>query len=547
MGGVLVVFRGLLPMRSLFVSIVLLFATISHAQEFDWAYEAGGVGLDVGRAVASDDDGNVIMVGSFSGDASFGDTALSGLGGPDGFIGKYTSEGQLLWMRSINGPAEDLVRGVTTDPDGNIYVTGHFTNWAYVYLTETDTVKLIAEGGKDVFIVKYSPDGELIWAERAGGPADDTGTDIIWHSHGKIIVSGGFQGRATFANVSMLAVGLTDAFVLLMYPDGNSVWVRRGGGPQHDVAASVSYDRVSGDIYITGDFFGSALFGNTTIYAAGSSDVFLAKYSGYGELQWVVSHGSTNLDVATKVGCDIMGHVYVAGQYQGVTQFGAHYASSRGYNDVFVAKFNMQNGNVVWLRSMGGTDLETCQGLLVDWDGTTYTTGMFDSRLIADQDTLYGQEYDIFIACLESSGHTRYLKSAGAGSADIPMGICFGKNESLFITGFFYYFAMFDAITIGNAINGDVFLARLTDIVGVDEAEGIVRGKQCLGYDAYQRSIWSDCDMKGPWQVVDVSGRIVMQGGMAKRTVDLSGLKAGYYLFSTSDHNSRAVLPFVVQ
>jgi len=515
------------------------------AQQFDWALEAGGLGLDAGRAVASDPDGNVIMVGSFSGIATFGDVVFAGLGGPDGFVAKYTADGQQLWVRNISGPAEDLARGVTTDYLGNIYVTGHFTDSAYFLLNAVDTVHLISEGGKDVFMVKYAPDGTLLWAHRAGGPADDTGADLIWHENGKLLISGGFQGRATFANISMLATGLTDVFLLCMDGDGHSHWVRRGGGPQHDVAASVSYDRNSDHIYITGDYYGTATFENTTIIAAGSSDMYLAKYNLSGDLLWVISNGDYNLDVATKVGCDMYGHVYVAGHYQGYTQFGPYNVVAGGYNDVFVAKFD-GDGNVLWLRSMGGYNLETCQGLAVDWDGTTYTTGMFDTKMISGQDTLFGQGYDIFIACLNPDGSTRYLKGAGAGSADIPMGICLGQDNSLFLSGFFYFFANFDNVSIGNALNGDIFLARLTDIVGVEESTPITRS-HCARFNAHDRTIVLDCDLRGAWHVFDLSGRVLMQGTASTSTIAMDGLPHGYYLFAIIDGDKRGVLPFIAQ
>lgn len=534
--------RQILPI----LSILICTWGISSAQVFDWATEAGGLGLDAGRAVCTDPDGNVIMVGSYSGSAQIGDTALSGLGGPDAFIAKFTSSGEPLWVRTVRGPSEDLARGVTTDHLGNILVTGHFTHRAYFILTDSDTLELTSAGKKDVFIAKYSPDGQLIWAERAGGPEDDTGTDIKWHRYsGKLVISGGFQGRATFANVSMLAIGLTDAFLLCMDGNGTSLWVRNGGGPQHDVAASVAFDPYGNGIYITGDYFASAFFSGTTIYAAGSSDIFLARYDLQGNLQWVSTQGGINLDVATKVDCDLQGHVFVAGQYQMTTVFGPFSSTSRGYNDVFLAKFNGSDGAPLWLRSMGGTDLETCQGLVVDWNGTAYVTGMFDTRLISGQDTLTGNDYDIFIACMEPSGQTRYLKGAGAGSADIPMAICFGPDQSIFITGFFYFFAAFDGVTIGNALNGDIFLARLTDIVGVEE-DPIANAISCGHYNPVQQLVTLSCDLRGPWQVTDLLGRTVLQGHAKQAEVAMLGLPAGYFLFSLTDGRERAVIPFVV-
>lgn len=530
----------------------ILFLTVAlsgqaSAQVFDWANESGGLGLDVGRAVATDPEGNVVMVGSYSGIATFGDTVLVGLGGPDAFIGKYTAEGQLLWMQTVRGPAEDLARGVTTDHEGNIFVTGHFTHRAYFILTDTDTLELISAGGKDIFIAKYSPEGELIWAERAGGPADDTGTDIQWHRYAnRLVISGGFQGRGTFDNVAVLATGLTDVFVLAMDGNGIALWVRNGGGPQHDVAASVAIDPAGQRIYITGDYFGNALFSGNALISEGSSDVFIACYDIHGTLQWVKSFGGHNLDVATKVRCDLQGNVYMAGHYQMTTVFGPYSATSRGYNDVFLTKLNGANGEVSWLRSMGGTDLETCQGLAVDWDGTAYVTGMFDTRLISAQDTLFGNGYDIFIACLDPSGHTRYLKGAGAGNADIPMGICFGADQSLFITGFYYFFAEFDGVTIGNALNGDIFLARLTDIVGVQDAPAIPE-LYCGRYDAQRQSVHLSCALRGPWQVTDLLGRTLMQGRTAQAEVTLHSLPTGYYLFTVTDGRQHASVPFVVQ
>src|SRR5713101_4864278 len=66
------------------------------------------------------------------------------------------------WVRRINGPASGSDHGhdVATDATGNIYVTG----WI-----ETSA------GNEDGYTVKYSPDGDVLWADTyAGSP---TGTD----------------------------------------------------------------------------------------------------------------------------------------------------------------------------------------------------------------------------------------------------------------------------------------------------------------------------------------------------------------------------------
>jgi hypothetical protein len=102
----------------------------------------------------------------------------------------------------------------------------------------------------------------------------------------------------------------------------------------------------------------------------------------------------------------------------------------------------------------------------VTWDGNIYITGLFDSELIIDQDTLTGNGYDVFLTHLDAEGDHRYTVVAGAGSADIGQAVSVGANDELFTTGYYFYFADFGTHTIGIADNGDLYLAKLSHILG---------------------------------------------------------------------------------
>jgi hypothetical protein len=289
----------------------------AHAQHFDWVENIGGLGLDVGRAVTTDSDGNVIVVGSFTGGTQIGDTYLTGYGSMEGFVAKYTSNGDFLWAKVISGPAEDLARGVVTDGDGNIFVVGHFTDTITFAVSETDTAAAKSEGNQDAFIVKYSPNGEFLWHRTGGGTGDDTATDIDWYKwSNKLYVSGGFENRASFTTTTILSNGLSDAFLMKIDGAGNVYWIRNGGGSGHDIAASVAVGNDE-SVYITGDFYDQALFEGTTLQTMGSSDMFLAKFSRDGVMEWAETNGGTSVDVATSIGTDLNGNVFVSGYYQG--------------------------------------------------------------------------------------------------------------------------------------------------------------------------------------------------------------------------------------
>jgi hypothetical protein len=536
-----------LTKRSFWWSLFLCFTLgQSVAQQFDWAQSIGGLGLDVGRAVTTDSDGNVIVVGSFSGGTHIADTFVTGYGTMEAFVAKFTSDGDFLWARVISGPAEDMARGVVTEDNGNIFVVGHFTDTVVFSITQTDTIAAGSEGGQDIFVVKYSPNGDLLWHFTGGGTEDDTATDIDRYKwSGKLYVSGGFQKRARFGAGSVLSNGLTDAFLAKFDPDGNVHWVRNGGGLEHDIAASVAVDQTNETVYIVGDFYDQASFDGVQLQALGSSDMFLAQFNEAGDLNWARTNGGTSVDVATGVGTDLNGKIYVSGYYQGTTFFQNYSVSALSYNDVFLSRFD-QDGNCDWLRSAGSWGLDNCLGMAVAWDGTTYLTGMFEEEIFADGISATGNGYDIFILNYAPSGDVRYAKTAGAGSADIAMATCLGPDESVYVTGYYYFFADFDQTTIGNADNGDCFLARMTDILDLPE-EGSKAETPCLHFDMLNNQIVQDCGNFDSWRIYNSLGQIVLSGSVQQQRVDASFLKPGYYWFSGENQDSRNTIRFVIR
>ncbi|MFT4595540.1 MAG: hypothetical protein ACI9UR_002029 [Bacteroidia bacterium] len=496
--------------RSIFWSLFLcLIIGNIQAQQFDWANSIGGLGLDVGRAIATDDNGNVFVAGSFTGGTHIADTFLTGYGGMEAFMAKYTSEGQFLWARVISGPAEDMARGLITDNLGNVFVVGHFTDTVVFSITQNDTIAAKSEGMQDVFVAKYDANGNLLWNLTAGGLGNDTGTNIDRYKwSGKLYVSGGFEKRAKFGTTALLSTGLTDAFLLKIDPDGNAHWAKKGGGLEHDMAASVAVNQTNGSIYIAGDFYGQANFEQEEIEAAGSSDVFLAKFQPDGTMEWVRTNGGTSVDVATAIGTDLNGKVYVSGYYQGTTFFQNHLATAISYNDVFVAQFNAE-GNCNWLSSAGSWGLDNASGLAVDWDGTTYLTGMFEEQIITATDSSSGNGYEIFVLVHDSYGQVKYVRSAGAASADIGMAACLGPDQSLYLTGYYFYFAEFDNNTIGAADHGDAFVARMTDVLEVDDQSNSNRFVDCFEFNQTSFSLKNRCGLKGSWSIISASGQLI--------------------------------------
>jgi hypothetical protein len=450
---------------TLLLAMALLAGRVS-GQGFEWARSAGGVGVDVGRCVQAMPDGGATVGGSFGGSMLIEGQWVTGRGLTDGLVARYSTDGTLLWVRSLGGPKDDAVRGITSDPEGNVYVCGTFTDTIIFNISDSDTVAFGSIGGIDMFAASYGPDGTFRWATTAGGTGEDMANDIVRHPDGSLYMTGGFEDRCYFRpQGTLFSNGGRDMFMArLMATDGGQIGLAKGGGLAHDVGTAIDVATDWG-VYVAGDFYEEVIFGEAHFASAGSSDMFLCKYHQVNQLQWVRTAGGTASDVATGLATDLNGHAYVCGYFLGTTQFPCGNITAVGYNDVFVARFTDQ-GQCDWVKGLGGGALDNALGMDVTWDGNIYITGLFDSELIIDQDTLTGNGYDVFLTHLDAEGDHRYTVVAGAGSADIGQAVSVGANDELFTTGYYFYFADFGTHTIGIADNGDLYLAKLSHILG---------------------------------------------------------------------------------
>ncbi|MFB0923682.1 MAG: SBBP repeat-containing protein, partial [Vicingaceae bacterium] len=97
---------------------------------FIWAKGIGGSSYDGGYSITTDETGNVYVVGNFYDTVDFnqggGNNTLVSVGSPDVFVLKLNTNGNFLWVRSIEGTGYAFVRCINSDTFGNIHVIGSF-------------------------------------------------------------------------------------------------------------------------------------------------------------------------------------------------------------------------------------------------------------------------------------------------------------------------------------------------------------------------------------------------------------------------------------
>jgi hypothetical protein len=180
-----------------------------------WAKSEGGTYFDEGTSVATDVNGNVFVTGNFNSDTiTFGTNTCTNAGSNDIFIAKYDATGTVLWAKSSGTPNYDRGRSVSTDTNGNVYVTGMFNGAAITFGT-TILTNASNNGYNDIFIAKYDAAGTVLWAKSEGGIKGDEGTSLATDANANVYLTGYFQSATiTFGTTSLTNAGELDIFIV---------------------------------------------------------------------------------------------------------------------------------------------------------------------------------------------------------------------------------------------------------------------------------------------------------------------------------------------
>jgi uncharacterized repeat protein (TIGR01451 family) len=452
----------------LFGVICLLFK-ISSAQEPEWywAKSEGGSDYDCGKHVTTDINGNVLVTGFyFSSAITFGNFTFTNKGADDIFIVKYDPYGNVLWARSDGNSGYDVAESIETDQSGNVYITGTF-NGAPSTIIGDDT--LTNTGLSDIFIAKYDENGNELWAKSVIGGSYDRSCDIAIDISGNAYITGYFQSyNFNIGGVALSHSNNDNYFIAKFDTNGNVIWAQSAGGNSLAKGFSIATDQ-SSNVLVTGYFMCySIIFGNDTLnnFDLTHEDIFVVKYDSSGNVLWAGSNGGDNRDFVSGVALDQAGNVYLTGLFASSSIIvGNDTITDNGGNnwDIYIIKYDAA-GNPLWAKSAGGTEEDDGVGISTDLMGNAYITGYFYSSSISFGDyTLAnnGQD-DIFIAKYDSDGNVIWAKNIGGEWSDIVCSIAVHNSRSIYITGYYCSSSInFGDIEINND-SLDIFIANLS-------------------------------------------------------------------------------------
>jgi hypothetical protein len=388
-----------------------------------WSKIIAGSGHDAEHGVTVDGAGNVYVSGAYSATVEFnpGNSAadLTSEGLSDIFVIKYDADGNFIWVKSVGGTSSDGGYGITTDVNGNVYVTG-----IYVDTVDFDpgvgVSTLSSAGFADVFVLKLDSAGNLLWAKSMGGPGSDYSYDIAVDGSGNVFTTGFFNDTADFdpgaGTSNLTSLGQSDIFISKLDSTGDFVWARRAGGASSDVGVEITLDD-SGNVYSAANFYG--------LVSPANNDTLISKLDTDGNWLWTKGVGGVGFDASYGIALDEAGNIYTTGEFSDTVDFdpgaGTSSLTSAGASDVFISKLDHE-GNFLWAKNLGGTSNDLGEGIVVE-NVSIYLAGAFSDTVDFDpgagtSNLTSAGFLDVFVAKLTLTPQIHYVKWDAAGAND---------------------------------------------------------------------------------------------------------------------------------
>nr|QEE16484.1 hypothetical protein DSAG12_02314 [Candidatus Prometheoarchaeum syntrophicum] len=248
-----------------------------------------------------------------------GYTNSFGAGSSDLLLIKWNTDGSQIWNRTWGG--EGIEVGVTVWGDENfLYTTGY-----------TDS---FGAGNFDLFLIKWTTEGNQIW-NRTWGGMDDDFVRSLWGDETYLYTTG---------LTKSFSPAICDLVLIKWTTEGNQIWNRTWGGMDSDIGNTIWGDESF--LYTTG---------YTKSCGKGEGDLLIVKWDTDGTQIWNRTWGGTRLDYVNSA--------WGSGSYLYLTGYTGSY-STNDY-DLFLTKWDI-DGNLIWEQILKGFNYDRGKSIWSD-------------------------------------------------------------------------------------------------------------------------------------------------------------------------------------
>ena len=436
--------------QGLLLALITTSALAQITSEIVWQRCIGGSGLESVVEMDPTSDGGYICVGS--GYSTDGDM-IGSHGASDILVTKLASNGIVQWNRVLGGSLDDIGVDCIELQDGTIMVLGTTTS-ADGDVTEN-------KGANDVWVIKLSPVGTIIWQHTYGGASIDLSGQIQESGNGGFIIWGATLSEDGDVIGYHSGTGAEDVWILKLDQSGAIEWSRALGGSSNDYGNMLLQTGDGGYLVLFNYIFSSD--GDVSDYR-GLGDIWLVKLSSSGNIEWSRTIGGSQLDNGVEIAELNGGEIILVGQ---TGSSDGDVSLNHGGTDVVLVKLSSA-GTMLWERTYGGSLLDYSTDLLLSADGGYVLTGASSSN---DFDLTNNEgQFDAWSVKVDANGTLQWQRSIGGSQTDA------GTLMNIDSQGYLLSGQTFSSNgdVQGSQGNNDIWLVMLSET-------GVLSWQRCLG------------------------------------------------------------------
>jgi hypothetical protein len=381
-------------MRIITTSIAMLaMALMDFAQHpaVSWTRSFGGHYSDMGVFIHQRANGSFFMAANSSSiDGQIGEGT-----GPVLLMG-LDGAGQYQWGVRIGGPNSDRVMHGAMMADSNYVLIGRIYGPVVPPPGENEP--------SDIWIIKVSPTGNIIWQRTYGGTGEDFGMFVAAKPDGGCLISG------TYGDAMGDDSGW-DAWAASLDADGNELWQRTWGGVGFDVGSSIASTSDDGAI-VAGTI--GATNGDVSLPSGSDWNIRVVKLDAAGSTEWEQTFGGSEPDQpSTILSLADGGYLMLAASFS----TNGDVDEGLGTGGVVVFRLNAQ-GEVMWERRYGGEGAESATDVVQlgeDFVIAATTTSPIYGDISVRYDTDQG---DGWLLIIDPDGELLWKNTYGSSGGD---------------------------------------------------------------------------------------------------------------------------------
>jgi len=172
-------------------------------------------------------------------------------GNTDAFIAKFSGLGSLKWCTYYGGTASEDIHVLTTDGFGNVFGGGG--TFSFNLNTSVGCIQPSKDNGMDCYVIKFDSTGNRIFSSYLGGSGIDDAWGIATDGLGNLYMSGQTTSTnftTTTGAYQSTITGMTDMYFVKISPSGNLMYSTLIGGSDVDVVNRMKIHNY--ELYILG-------------------------------------------------------------------------------------------------------------------------------------------------------------------------------------------------------------------------------------------------------------------------------------------------------